>query len=331
MDGSTISSFLRRIGCQSVRIGPKWVQANCPLAEWTHSKGADKSPSFGVRISSTNSVGHCFTCKRTGPFIAILKEIETKKPDLRGIAIEAVREEAKAVPQLQYERDEEDPIQVLDVSVLEIYPDAWYIIESKEYLENRGIGMEAAYLLRMKYHDVHQRILFPVIDSDDTLYGFTGRTVLSDVQPKYRDYEGLKKSEILYGDDIREVGKPIVVVEGAMDLARCVQNGICRRYSVVSLLGTNISIQQLDMLTEYDQPVYLFLDNDDAGDQTIFGGNGKLGAAVSFTKRGIPVYIPEYPDGKNDPGEMDSETMFSVLDRADRYGMEVGVESLSYE
>ena len=51
-----------------------WVMTQCPLARWTHERGADKTPSFGVHVSDDDvSIFHCFTSKKKGPLSHFLR------------------------------------------------------------------------------------------------------------------------------------------------------------------------------------------------------------------------------------------------------------------
>lgn len=73
MDAPTLSSFLQHLGVspESIIVDNHrgWVRCPCPYAAWTHEKGYDSKPSFGITIVEENgeadqqpSVGYCFTC-----------------------------------------------------------------------------------------------------------------------------------------------------------------------------------------------------------------------------------------------------------------------------
>ena len=64
MDESDIQYFLRSIGQYQTKSNAKWVYTNCPLAQWTHPSGHDRSPSFGVSIApGDTSRFNCFAAE----------------------------------------------------------------------------------------------------------------------------------------------------------------------------------------------------------------------------------------------------------------------------
>lgn len=42
-----------------------WINFSCPLAPWTHEKGRDRSPSFGISLSEISAF-NCYTCHHHG-------------------------------------------------------------------------------------------------------------------------------------------------------------------------------------------------------------------------------------------------------------------------
>ena len=73
MDAPTLKSFLQHLGVspESIIVDAHrgWVRCPCPFAAWTHEKGYDTKPSFGITIVEETgepdqqpSVGYCFTC-----------------------------------------------------------------------------------------------------------------------------------------------------------------------------------------------------------------------------------------------------------------------------
>jgi DNA primase len=58
-------SLLGIRGYGKFRPGDKWVNFSCPLAPWTHEKGTDRSPSFGISLSEISAYS-CYTCHHHG-------------------------------------------------------------------------------------------------------------------------------------------------------------------------------------------------------------------------------------------------------------------------
>jgi hypothetical protein len=173
------------------------------------------------------------------------------------------------------------------------------------YLRGRGISVNTAFGLGLRFDPVQQRILFPVYDywSGGRFAGCTGRSILSDAerdsieqqtgrpQPKVRDYHGLEKDKLLLGDrrcivsakhlagDVAKskrrvshtatVTQFLVGVEGLFAYARACQLGY--RSSTFAVLGSKPTPGKLAILQDVALPVFWFLDNDPAGISGLYG------------------------------------------------------------
>ena len=73
MKRAHIEYVLRKLGAERFTYSSDWVMTNCVLAKWTHEKGRDSNPSFGVRESSGISGAHCFSCKFSGGLISLIR------------------------------------------------------------------------------------------------------------------------------------------------------------------------------------------------------------------------------------------------------------------
>ena len=111
------------------------------------------------------------------------------------------------------------------------------------------------------------RVVFPLINTDSRVLGFTGRT-LFDREPKYLNTSEtpvFHKSFFIFGLDknrlnIKKMGA--VFVEGQMDVISAYQCGI---KNVVCVSGTSLTENQLDILSRYTQDVAFCFDSDFAG------------------------------------------------------------------
>ncbi len=111
------------------------------------------------------------------------------------------------------------------------------------------------------------RVVFPLINTDNRVLGFTGRTIF-DREPKYLNTSEtpvFHKSFFIFGLDknrlnIKKMGA--VFVEGQMDVISAYQCGI---KNVVCVSGTSLTENQLDILSRYTQDVAFCFDSDFAG------------------------------------------------------------------
>jgi DNA primase len=107
----------------------------------------------------------------------------------------------------------------------------------------------------------------------------------------------------------------VVAVEGFKADMWVWQAGIT---SVVALLGSYMSWEQGWILERMGAPVYLFLDNNNAG------WSGQLDAAKRLTKAGLRTHIVQYPprlleDEGAQPDSLSSDEVVEQVARAPRY------------
>ncbi len=110
------------------------------------------------------------------------------------------------------------------------------------------------------------RVMFPIMDSNNRVIGFGGR-VMGEGKPKYLNSPETKifdKSRNLYGLNFaRSARKPnMIICEGYMDVIALHQAGFSQ---AVASLGTALTMQQSLLLKRYTQEVLLTYDSDEAG------------------------------------------------------------------
>jgi len=298
---------------------PGWVMCKCPMARWTHQKGADNTPSFGVHIhNDETSIFNCFTCKKKGPMSYFLKLMETYTGENYAKVIRALENDEA----YQAELPEWDVCRERTaVTVLEPVPPEFLDIfepidEVPEYLENRGITrMQTIANARLRIdpdNDGTERIIFPVYGLDGLLYGFTGRATNDTTNPKVRDYFGLPKKDLLLGlHRITSDTNYVVVVEGLFDYLAGVEND----YPALAVMHSTLTAAQADILKVIGLPTYLLYDDDKAGRE----GTQK---AIQALRGYVPVMRCAYPRYTNDkapkdPAEMTEHEWGDALDEAE--------------
>lgn len=299
-----------------------WVSMRCPLAQWTHEKGHDSSPSAGVHVEPHGSSGfNCFTCHTKGPLSGMLRQYaEFTGEDLEDL-IEEIEEgeflgprNIQSYEQMKRARMGEELAMPIDEG---IYMDLYESAAGHPYLERRGVSAATATKLELLYDPKDSsgdpRILFPVRGPDGLLYGFSGRAT-KHAQLKVRDYFGLRKAQALLGSHLGSDAKRIVLVEGLLDYA------ICHEYGEVGMavMHSTFTDWQAAIVKNLRRPTYLMMDNDKAGKEGQDTMYQKLSGKVPLLRTHYPR-IQVQDDSEqgwhwlNDPGEMLREEFEAMM------------------
>lgn len=118
------------------------------------------------------------------------------------------------------------------------------------------------------YDKFRDRVMFPIINTQDKVIGFGGRAI-ADIKPKYLnspESEIFLKKNNLFGLNLtkKEIGREgrAIIVEGYMDIISLYQNGV---KNVAASLGTALTINQARLLCRYSKNIVLSYDSDSAG------------------------------------------------------------------
>lgn len=119
-------------------------------------------------------------------------------------------------------------------------------------------------------HDIFvNRIMIPIHDLDGNVVGFTGRIYNQSDDAKYinsKESEVFQKGKILFNyhlakNHIRNQHE-LIIVEGNMDALKLYASGI---KNVVALMGTALTIDQVNVIKKLRTKVILMMDSDNAG------------------------------------------------------------------
>lgn len=328
----TYESYIRRITSNVSRNG-EWINFSCPLGPYTaeHKYKEDKSPSAGAVIANSGKlIWHCYACKGAGLFTNLLRYLETKRKVSYTEIINNI-ENSEELPEYESRflcsevKEALSPLEYPDIfDNIEKYP------EASKYLNSRGISLVTAKKLGLQYDSDSQRIVFPVKDAEGRIYGFTGRTILPDGQPRIKDYY-FPKSEFILGREHWNRDFPVLIVEGLFGFAHLheVVKGKYFPYNIGAIMGSNISNSQIDILLQFAKPVYVLLDNDKAGKVGMFGPPGLPHKGMLFElKDQLPTFLPRWPkqeiDGpegktlqeKNDPDQLTYDELYAMLQKS---------------
>lgn len=299
-----------------------WMTAMCPFAPWTHAKGVDTKPSFFVRADNRKRSGYnCYACHMRGNVSSMIMGLaHHRRKNYSKLVLKA--EMAELETGIGWKFDEVDAPDDFDEPLNEdtligMFTPAWEAPESREYLKQRRIREGTTRLLGLMYDKSTKRILFPVRNRDRKLYGYSGRSILTEealrnapnkMQGKVRDLFGLQKSRHLLGADRVDGVNPIYLVEGLFAYAAAFEEGVDQFANPVASMGSVLSQVQADMLVDWGLPVYCFYDNDEAGQRGIYGGKTQSGYTVKGIAHNLAsevrVFVPDWPEGLSDPDEV---------------------------
>lgn len=265
-------TYLRKVR----KSGPENIMAVCPF----HRKadGSEETgPSFAMSL--TKGVYFCHSCKAKGSLHSFLVNIGLDRSTIKikyGMVVDEARKNIPPMPHATQPKSIFD-VSPIDDALLGLFD---YDVSSllpeftPETLKHFEVGWDGW----------NRRITFPIRNVQGHLVGISGRATLDRQIPRYKIYDqeykiwdlperiGWNKSSVVWNADRvypeldLRIGDPsetyIAVVEGfkaAMWLWQCgVKN-------VVAMLGSYLSWEHEWILVHLGVPVYLFLDNNNAG------------------------------------------------------------------
>jgi DNA primase len=154
------------------------------------------------------------------------------------------------------------------------------------------------------YDRFRARIMFPLADPRGRVLGFGARAVRDEQQPKYlntSENELYHKGRQLFGIDLArgpaaKRGR-ILVVEGYTDVLALHQAGLSES---VAIMGTAVTPEQVTLLAQTTNTVFLALDADRSGQEAM------LRASRIAADRGVELRVVEMPEG-TDPADLVAE------------------------
>lgn len=268
MDAPRLKNLLELLGAKKIRAVGDWVQCSCPFAPFTHMKGQDSNPSFGLSIHP-NSISRsgCFTCGTSHDLYEMvlrLRKYEKEEPtgtprnwgEALALALEDEDNELLDMDDLSYEE-----ASTAEVSAFYEFPEFWVHSFPKAYghpyLKSRGIPGQVAEDLDVRFDFQKKRLCFPYRDFEGRLAGMQGRDVTGQSDLRYLSYlyEGRQNRQVWMGEYKIDFDEPVVLTEGPVDYAsiyRLTSNVLA---SLTSSLGEN-KLKRLEsaycIITAYD-------------------------------------------------------------------------------
>jgi hypothetical protein len=202
--------------------------------------------------------------------------------------------------------------------------------EAKRYVLSRRITRPTCEKLGLEFDPEKRRIVFPVRDGEGRLFGWSGRTVIPNHEPRILDYAGLPKRHLILGEERWRPGVPKLIVEGLIAYARMHEIGAEEIVDIGALLGSSLTPEKEAILKRHGCTVLPLVDPDKAGDQCLFGtwheateerpGYFAGGGLIDVLSEEVPVALPLYPQGVSDPDDLTFEQLQHMVRTAQLQG-----------
>jgi 5S rRNA maturation endonuclease (ribonuclease M5) len=321
MTADNIKEFLYclRVPKKSIRETKDFINSKCPLAFFSHKRGEDYHPSFGIKISENRSYYYCFTCSPYPqrlhtlvhnywlmygeyPFEAA-KVLITENTD----CIVTERKD-------QWEEIKKDP-EPLVKYVTNQFPQIRYekegkAIQVKRYLESRGIPEWVYNYCGVRYDPRWGSLIFSLTDCQGRIFllrarGITRKvnwTISSELLNLDYSFPRLTDVGVFFNSHLIDRSKPVMVVEGPIDCMRLISLGY---FNCIASATSAITQEQINAINS--GVVILGMDNDRSGKK----GNYRI--MKSLREKSI-MYVADWGiAGKKDAGELKNRKELSLI------------------
>jgi len=292
----------------------------CPF----HGGGQERTPSLNVSLDQP--VWFCHGCKEGGHLSKLLKgmgmPIDMAKRLVDGGNFASTSDGFARRNGLYRMYEGPNPYRgkfILDEEFLDDYRltpseliDAGFL---KETLRHFEVGFD--------YQNL--RITYPIRNLFGELIGISGRTVV-DAEPRYKLYRKelvkaagvpenyeLNKEGVLWHAHmlypvLYKVSEPVIITEGFKAAMWLWQAGF---HNVVALIGSYLTELHANLLSVLQCPLFLFLDNNEAG----IVGTWKACRRLKANE----TYVAKYPDLREQPDDLDPTEVREALSHSHSY------------
>lgn len=312
MTESNIYTALSLMGVTKTRVVNGNVMCQCVLPS-RHDRG-DRKGSLSIKINDNGqSVVYCFGCHFRGQMVGLAYEFDKDcgsniVQDVRKLEHNTYRPSFKDyddVRHLRHRSDIGDLYLAKKHKLEEIsekdYKDCFSMVP-RYIIESRGIDIDTCREWKIGYWNRGRKgVFFPVYDGEKRFVGYTIRWIfVKDDESPYLHMSGLKKSNVLYGENMinKKRSDKFVIVEGPIDALKVWAAG----YNALSTLGGDFSDVQMSKILNLCKGMHGFAMGD--GDKA-----GKLLASTIMEKlkgKKIDIKNVELDEG-TDPGDLNSE------------------------
>ena len=260
-------------------------------------------------VSLKKNVFNCFSCKARGnvlDFVAAMEKCSVRDAAIKlqnwfGVtATEEGTQAEKKTARVPSADDKPESEELAANKPLTFQLKG--IDHAHPYLAGRGVSKETAAEFGIGYFggkgSMSGRIVIPIHNERGELVAYAGR-VVDDSEPKYKLPPGFHKSLELYNlhRSAKMSPETVVLVEGYFGCLHLEKLGL----PAVALMGSSISVAQIDLLEQRFEVVTVLMDGDKAGREA-------ADEIVRRLARRVLVCCIDLPDGKQ-PDDMTLEEL----------------------
>ena len=307
MQESAARKILRHLGATVQNVSRKgYLQCSCPLAKWTHKKGSDGRPSFGLKNDGSHFF--CFACKRAGNAADLVSIYQAYSGGNYSELLDFVHTKLEFdCVFLRPDTEEVEPV-VFHEDYLGFFSEP--SDKARKYLKRRHVSSETISEMGILYDIQKNMVVFPIRGIDGELRGAQGRSIGS--RKGFHFYwaeEGFLTGLVLGNHQNFRDCANLFVFESMLDMLR--------HWPVIrdELDGTacctfnaNVTPQQAAFMDWSDYTIYSCFDNDKAGSE----GHKKL---MGYLGRLKPVKRMKPPSGK-DFNQVSKESFVKIFNKS---------------
>lgn len=312
-----------------------WLHIACPFAPWKHRNGIDRSRGFAIKVEDHGiSAFKCPACHTHGRISGIIRGVaHFRKLDYDEIAAEADQYDmlGNTLPAFDDQFAPEPDPEPLDEALFQgLFEPIADHKEARRFMVGRRVSRATCEKLSIEFDPDKRRVIFPVRDGLGRLFGWSGRTVIPDHEPRILDYAGLPKRSLILGEERWRPGMPKLLVEGLIAYARMHEIGAEAIIDIGALLGSSLTPEKEAILKHHGCTVYPLVDPDKAGDQCLYGqwrdgvdgepGYFEGGGLIDVMCEEVPVAMPLFPQGISDPDDLTFEQLKVMIETAQMQG-----------
>lgn len=270
MKQDKIEALLPLLNSKATGYRAGWVLGRCVFGPWRHASGVDAHPSFGIKShESKKSICKCLSCGYGGDLQDLLLDLtrHLRKAPASGYNLKEAAQliahemdvleiDGHSIPEYG-EAEKETHEKVFPEYWLGSFKEVWHFPEPMTYLQGRGLSMQMVRAMDVRFDPVQRRVCFPFRNAKAELMGVQGRALDKDNPLRYFQYryKNHMNSHAWMGEDLLDMDKPVVLVEGPFDLTsvfRVYQNVAASFTSGLSKLKVRRMADAAEVITFYD-------------------------------------------------------------------------------
>jgi DNA primase len=252
----------------------------------------DNNYTASAEVDKESGMFYCFSCREHSS----LERLVMKASGMSYFrAMRLIGSQEYDIASLIFKKTEVQEIEPFDQSVIDgLHNEVWGV--GSEYFLTRQITPDSIRRFELGFSKKQQMVTVPIHSQSGDIWGFVGRSVTG---KRFKNSQGLKKSQTLFNIHRVWTSQKVFVVESSFDAIRLDQVGI----PSVATLGSGISKDQIEILNRSFDEIILVPDKDDAG-------------RIMCDKilKTIPhAQIFFLPSGVKDCGDLSDEELTSVV------------------